>query len=127
MGQRRWWIRLVWIEILVGGLAVLLIYCAFSPNPAVSSSELPARLDTARLLYEQDVVLPVGPFVLAATPFQLVYGVITTALLWFALGVCLIRCLFSRYVRPFSPPHKRIRKNSSSSRLEEYTGERYQF
>jgi hypothetical protein len=127
MKQRRWWIRLVWIAIAVGGLVLLLIYCAFSPNPAISSSELPARLETARFLYEQDVVFPVGPFVLIATPFQLVYGVITAALLILGLVICLTRCLFARYARHFHPPHVRPRKDNNSSGSGGYTGERYQF
>ena len=124
MKQRHWMVRLVWIDVVVGGLVVLLIYCAFNPSPAISSSEFSARFETARLLYEQDVVFSVGSFVLAATPFQLVYGVITAALLLLSLAVCLTRCLFTRYARHLFLPHIPAPKGKDSSRSEGYTAER---
>ena len=54
----------------------------------------PAPLEvTTRLLLQEQLILPLGPFILAATPFQLTYCVLSIGLVCLAILVCLANCL----------------------------------
>jgi hypothetical protein len=57
-----------------------------------------ARMSTPvginHLFLQEQIDLPLGPLVLAATPFQLAYCVLSICLVCLAILVCLANCLF---------------------------------
>lgn len=96
--QRKYAIGIVSVAIAIVGIAGLVMNCGWSPELFTESTELATRLEAARLLCEESVVVPIGPFAVVVTSFQLVYVVISTGLALFALLVCLIRHFLSIYL-----------------------------
>ena len=96
-------IGLAALVIAMIGLAELLLSGDLITAIFAESAELPIRREEAQLLYRQTVAFPLGPVVMAATPFQLAYVVLSICLTCLATLVCLINCLFfRRYISPQS-------------------------
>jgi hypothetical protein len=77
-------------RIIVGLTGLFLIV-----NMATTTiARIPNPPETTHLLLQEQIVLPLGPLVLAATPFQLAYCVLSICLVCLAILVCLANCLF---------------------------------
>jgi hypothetical protein len=77
-------------------LAGLFLVVDLAANIVAKSFRMPTHLDVTRLLLQEQIVLPLGPLILAATPFQLAYCVLSICLICLAILVCLANCLFCR-------------------------------
>jgi hypothetical protein len=65
------------------------------------STEVAAQqLETARLLYQETVTVPIGPLIVIGTPFHLAYIALSIGLTCFAMLVILADFLFRRRRSP---------------------------
>ena len=76
------------------GLVGLFLTVDLVANIVAISTRRPTHLETTRLLLQEQIGMPFGPLILAATPFQLAYCVLSICLICLAILVCLANCLF---------------------------------
>ncbi len=84
------------LVLVIGGLTGLLLSVDLTATTYALSTGMPVRLEAAWLLLGQEIVMPLGPVVLTATPFQLAYCVLSVCLTCLAILICLVNCLFYR-------------------------------
>lgn len=92
------------VSVISGG-AVLLLNRNLAAVIFAQGAQMPARLAAARLLYREEILFYVGPFLVEATPFQLIYFVLAVGLICLAISVCLINYLFGRWRSAAQPPN----------------------
>jgi hypothetical protein len=81
---------------IIAGLVGLILTVDLAANIVAESTRMPTHLDATRLLLQEQIVLPLGPLILAATPFQLAYCILSICLTCLAILVCLANSLFCR-------------------------------
>jgi hypothetical protein len=61
---------------ILAGLVGLFLSLDQGAGIVAISTGMPTRLEAGRLLLQEQIVMPAGPVILAATPFQLAYCVL---------------------------------------------------
>lgn len=82
-------IGIVALAIVVAGVAGSMMNFGSSLELAIENTNVITELEAMNLLWEEVVVVSIGPFVVVATPFQLAYVILTIGLAGFALLVCM--------------------------------------
>ncbi len=106
------------IVITIGSGVVLLLNYHYLTTPLFAqSAQAPAWLAAERLLFREEVIFYAGPFLVAATPFQLIYFVLAVGLICLAVSVCLAKCLFCRWRSAAQPGNYLDKLNDRSKKF----------